>query len=102
MEDDVIARHVSGLNTSAIGINSVYGVEAANLSKYTINYIWIIISYIKHKYHSLKYIIIRRECTLFRDANIYLEKAQSYSAQKSNSGDEFMPVAPEESISFGY
>ena len=85
MREDFVARHVIGLNYSAIGIENIGGTK--NQMFLTQNQVEAnirLIRYLKKKYPSIQYVIGHREYLTFKEFNhpLWLEKVDSYRTYK--------------------
>lgn len=91
MPENVMARHVIGLNLSAIGIENVGGVgdkptltpaqAAANA--------WLVRE-LKDRYPGIEYLIGHHEYRKFEGSPLWKEKDAAYRTTKSDPGDTFM------------
>ncbi len=89
MPDNVMARHVIGLNHCAIGIENVGGTGNYPLTKAQLNSnIWLV----KHlaKKYPIEYLIGHMEYTKFEGHPYWLEKNDGYRTKKSDPGELFL------------
>ena len=86
MPDTLFARHVIGLNHSAIGIENV-GRGPLNEAQFKANK--KLIKMLLKKY-DLNYVIGHHEYKKFIGHKLWMEKDPNYLTQKSDPGDEFM------------
>lgn len=92
MPDNIMARHVIGLNYSSIGIENVGGnnntSEDLTAAQLTSNI--ALINYLKDKYPSIKNILGHFEYRNYEDSELWLEKDRSYRTEKNDPGRSFM------------
>ncbi|SFV50621.1 Beta-hexosaminidase [hydrothermal vent metagenome] len=92
MPDNIMARHVIGLNYSSIGIENVGGKnntkEDLTAAQLTSNI--ALINYLKDKYPSIKNILGHYEYRNYEDSELWLEKDKSYRTEKNDPGRSFM------------
>ncbi|HIC43119.1 MAG TPA: N-acetylmuramoyl-L-alanine amidase [Sulfurimonas sp.] len=101
MPENIMARHVIGLNYNAIGIENVGGEKNLNnLTSAQLQANIDLISYLKAKYKSLKYLIGHHEYTQCQDLEFWLEKDKNYQTTKYDPGDTFMSKLRSEFPSF--
>lgn len=91
MPDNFIARHVIGLNYTAIGIENVGGEggiynltpeqERANIA---------LIKHLQNKYPSLRYLIGHSEYQCFESSSLWLEINPNYRTIKHDPGEPFL------------
>lgn len=86
MPDTLFARHVIGLNHSAIGIENV-GTGPLNEAQFKANKKLIKMLLQKHE---IEYVIGHHEYKQFREHDLWMEKDPNYLTNKSDPGDEFM------------
>lgn len=89
MPETWMARHVIGLNHSAIGIENVGGTPVTPLTKSQLMSNLFLIRYLAAKY-SIDYVIGHQEYTLFEDHPLWLEKNDAYRTTKVDPGKDFM------------
>jgi N-acetylmuramoyl-L-alanine amidase len=90
MPENLMARHVIGLNWCALGIENVgdgnkYPLTEAQLKAN----IWIV-KYLKKKYKSIEYLIGHLEYTNFQKTPLWKESDPNYRTEKDDPGNEFM------------
>lgn len=91
MDETLMARHIIGLNYSSIGIENVGGEKSMdNLTSAQLEANIELVSYLKEKYSTIKYLIGHHEYTDFTDHHLWLEKDSSYRTLKYDPGDTFM------------
>lgn len=92
MPDNIMARHVIGLNYSSIGIENVGGkgnkkddlTEAQRIANVKL------IRYLRNKYRSIEYLIGHHEYRQMESTSLWLEKDKNYRTIKSDPGVKFM------------
>ncbi len=91
MDETVMARHVIGLNLSAIGIENVGGEgNRENLTQAQLEANLKLIRYLQKKYPSIQYLIAHYEYTRFQDHPLWLERQKNYRTVKYDPGASFM------------
>ncbi|MHA7130126.1 N-acetylmuramoyl-L-alanine amidase [Algoriphagus namhaensis] len=88
LPDTYFARHVIGLNYTAIGIENVGGSESP-LTKAQLKANEQLIRYLKKKY-AIDYVIGHHEYTLFQETPLWKEADPDYRTVKTDPGDKFM------------
>lgn len=89
MHETTMARHVIGLNHSAIGIENVGGTEKNPLTEAQLeSNIWLV-RYLAAKY-DIEYLIGHYEYTNFEEHEYWLEKDDNYRTEKDDPGLDFM------------
>ena len=89
MHETTMARHVIGLNHSAIGIENVGGTEKNPLTEAQLeSNIWLV-RYLAAKY-DIEYLIGHYEYTHFAEHQYWLEKDDNYRTEKDDPGLDFM------------
>ena len=89
MPENIMARHVIGLNHTAIGVENVGGTPNVPLTKAQIkSNIWLV-NYLSEKY-PIEYLIGHYEYTNFYGHELWLEKDDGYRTQKVDPGENFM------------
>ncbi len=89
MPETTMARHVIGLNHTAIGVENVGGTEGVPLTKAQIKAnIWLV-KYLAEKY-PIEYLIGHYEYTNFEGHELWLEVDEGYRTQKTDPGKDFM------------
>lgn len=89
MPDNIMARHVIGLNHCAIGIENVGGTKDMPLTQKQVRANNKLIRYLKEKY-PIEYVIGHYEYTLFEGHELWLEKDAGYRTKKVDPGTDFM------------
>ncbi len=90
LPETTMARHVIGLNHSAIGIENVGGTDETPLTKAQFNANVKLIKYLKKKYPDIEYVIGHLEYTYFENHPLWLEKDPNYRTIKTDPGVEFI------------
>ncbi len=90
MKDNIMARHVIGLNYSSIGIENVGGIEGYPLTNEQLISNIKLVKYLKSKYPKIDYLIGHFEYTNFENHELWLEKDSLYRTIKIDPGIEFM------------
>lgn len=89
MPEITMARHVIGLNHTAIGIENVGGTQDVPLTEAQIEAnIWLV-KYLSKKY-PIEYLIGHYEYTQFEGHELWLEKDDGYRTEKVDPGEDFM------------
>ncbi len=89
MPETTMARHVIGLNHTAIGVENVGGSKELPLTKAQIKAnIWLV-KYLNKKY-PIKYLIGHYEYTNFEGHELWLETDAAYRTVKTDPGEDFM------------
>ncbi|NJB69855.1 N-acetyl-anhydromuramyl-L-alanine amidase AmpD [Saonia flava] len=89
MPETLMARHVIGLNHTAIGIENVGGTENTPLTKKQLEAnIWLV-DYLSNKY-DIEYLIGHYEYTNFVGHELWLEKDKGYRTTKTDPGKDFL------------
>lgn len=89
MPETTMARHVIGLNHTAIGIENVGGTAETPLTNQQLKAnIWLI-KQLSNKFN-LEYVIGHHEYTLFENHGLWLEKDANYRTVKTDPGPVFM------------
>lgn len=89
MPETTMARHVIGLNHTAIGVENVGGTEDLPLTKAQIkSNIWLT-NYLAKKY-PIEYLIGHYEYTDFEGHELWLETDEGYRTKKTDPGEDFM------------
>jgi len=88
---DFMARHVIGLNYSAIGIENVGGEgRIENLTKEQVDANVFIVNYLKKKFPTIEYVVGHHEYRCFENTPLWLEIDDSYRTKKYDPGEIFM------------
>jgi beta-N-acetylhexosaminidase len=91
MPETWMARHVIGLNLSAIGIENVGGAgNVDNMSERQIASNIRLLRYLKKKYPSIDYLIGHYEYREFERHPLWLELDEGYRTEKNDPGDRMM------------
>lgn len=89
LPEQIMARHVIGLNHCAIGIENVGGEQDLPLTKAQLrSNIWLV-KYLASKY-AIDYLIGHYEYTKFEGHPLWLEVDDSYRTEKTDPGEDFM------------
>jgi N-acetylmuramoyl-L-alanine amidase len=90
MPENLMARHVIGLNWCALGIENVGDSDKFPLTESQLKAnIWLV-KYLKKKYKSIEYLIGHHEYTSFQNTSLWKETDSNYRTEKSDPGKEFM------------
>lgn len=89
MPDSLFARHVIGLNHTAIGIENVGDGDQFPLTEAQLASNVKLIRYLAKKY-DIQYVIGHHEYKNFRDHPLWKEKDPDYITEKDDPGNEFM------------
>lgn len=89
MPENLMARHVIGLNHLAIGIENVGGTAETPLTEAQLKSNVFLVKYLSRK-HPVEYVIGHYEYLLFQDHPYWLEKDNSYRTKKVDPGIKFM------------
>lgn len=89
MPENIMARHVIGLNHAALGIENVGGTEDRPLTEAQLNANILLVDYLAEKY-DIDYLIGHYEYTYFEGHPLWLEKDDGYRTKKTDPGIEFM------------
>ncbi len=92
MPDNWMARHVIGLNYSAIGIENVGGKgnKAEDLTPAQLRSNIALVRYLKAKYPTIQYLIGHLEYRQMERTPLWLEKDKGYRTVKNDPGRIFM------------
>jgi len=92
MPDNWMARHVIGLNYSAIGIENVGGKgnKRDDLTQAQLRSNIALIFYLKKKYPNIEYLIGHYEYRAMEKSHLWLERDSGYRTIKHDPGDIFM------------
>lgn len=92
MEESAMARHVIGLNDSAIGIENVGGGNGhyANLTGAQLQANRELIAYLMQKYPTIEYLVGHHEYRCMEKTPLWLERDASYRTRKTDPGAAFM------------
>ena len=89
MPENWMARHVIGLNYSAIGIENV-AKDAKALTEAQVEANAKLVRYLKQKFPTITYLIGHHEYRLMEKTPLWLEKDKGYRTIKYDPGDAFM------------
>ncbi len=103
MPDNWMARHVIGLNYSAIGVENIGGENNSkeDLTPAQVNANVKLVKYLKRKYPTLEYLLGHHEYREMEKTALWLEKDAGYRTKKADPGDKFMREVREEVKSLG-
>ncbi len=87
MDENLMARHVIGLNHCSIGIENV-GKD--NLTNAQLKSNARLIRYLVNKYPNIKYLIGHYEYRDFEDTRLFIENIHNYRTIKNDPGIKFM------------
>jgi beta-N-acetylhexosaminidase len=91
MPESWMARHVIGLNLSAVGVENVGGSgNVDNMTERQIASNIRLVRYLKKKYPSIEYLIGHAEYREFEGHPLWLEMDDEYRTEKSDPGDRMM------------
>ncbi len=92
MPDNWMARHVIGLNYSAIGIENIggNGNKAEDLTKAQLRSNIALVKYLKQKYPKIDYLVGHYEYKQMEKTSLWLEKDKGYRTTKQDPGKKFM------------
>lgn len=92
MPDNYMARHVIGLNYSAIGIENVGGKNdrEGDLTKAQLRSNIALVQYLKKKYPAIEYLIGHYEYRNMEKTRLWLERDKGYRTTKRDPGKRFM------------
>ena len=91
MPETDMARHVIGLNYSAIGVENVGGAGGVdNLTDAQIKANIRLVRYLAKKYPTIQHLIGHSEYRLLEGSPLWLEKEPGYRTTKTDPGDRFM------------
>jgi beta-N-acetylhexosaminidase len=92
MGENIMARHVIGLNYTSIGIENVGGKgdKADDLTPAQRQANIDLVFYLKGKYPSIEYLIGHHEYLQMESTPLWLERDKGYRTKKSDPGEKFM------------
>jgi N-acetylmuramoyl-L-alanine amidase len=90
MPENLMARHVIGLNWCALGIENVGDGNKFPLTEAQLKANIYLVKYLKKKYASIEYLIGHHEYTFFQNTPLWKETDPNYRTGKNDPGDEFM------------
>ena len=90
MPENLMARHVIGLNWCALGIENVGDGNKFPLTEAQLKAnIWLV-KYLKKNYASIEYLIGHHEYTSFQNTPLWKESNPNYRTRKDDPGIDFM------------
>ena len=92
MPEDVMARHVIGLNHLAIGIENVGGTDEMPLTPLQIKANAELLKYLKKKFPEIKYLIGHHQYTDLEGTELWKEIDPGYKTTKTDPGDKFVKL----------
>ena len=90
MPENMMARHVIGLNWCALGIENVGDGNKFPLTEAQLEANIFIVKYLRKKYKTIEYLIGHYEYTTFQNTELWKETNPNYRTEKTDPGDEFM------------
>ncbi|WP_133140861.1 N-acetylmuramoyl-L-alanine amidase [Legionella genomosp. 1] len=91
MPDNLMARHVIGLNHYAIGIENVGGVDGKDdLTEQQAEANAFLVCYLKNKYPQIEHVIGHHEYLEYKHSPLWLEKDPEYERSKTDPGPDFV------------
>lgn len=90
LPENMMARHVIGLNHCAIGIENVGGTPNMPLTKKQLKSNINLIKYLKEQFPEIHYMIGHYEYTRFENHPLWLEIDKGYRTEKTDPGMDFM------------
>ncbi len=97
MPDNIMARHVIGLNYSSIGIENVGGENHKdNLTHAQLEANIKLIKHLKNKYPHIDYVLAHYEYERFSSHPLWLELDKTYRTKKSDPSIRFMKALRQE------
>jgi len=102
MPENIMARHVIGLNHIAIGIENVGGTQNTPLTEAQLKANIKLIKYLKKKYIEIEYVIGHFEYPNFDGTEFWLEIDAGYRTEKTDPGIEFITKIREETSEFNW
>jgi N-acetylmuramoyl-L-alanine amidase len=90
MPENLMARHVIGLNWCALGIENVGDGNKYPLTEAQLKANIFIVKYLKKKYKTIEYLIGHLEYTNFQNTPLWKETDPNYRTEKDDPGNEFM------------
>lgn len=102
MPETFMARHVIGLNHTAIGIENVGGTENTPLTNAQLKANIQLIKYLKKKYPEIEYVIGHFEYPNFDGTELWLEKDSGYRTEKTDPGKEFITTIRQETLKYNW
>lgn len=91
MPENWMARHVIGLNHSAIGIENVGGIAGKDdLTTAQVKANAFLVCYLKRKYPQINHVIGHNEYLKYKNTSLWLEKDPNYQTDKTDPGPTFV------------
>ncbi|NPA60239.1 MAG: hypothetical protein GXO30_07240 [Epsilonproteobacteria bacterium] len=92
MPDNIMARHVIGLNYSSIGVENVGGKDnkEEDLTPAQVEANIKLVRYLKTKYPNIEYLLGHHEYRKLEGSKLWLEKDAGYRTTKADPGVKFM------------
>jgi len=102
MPETWMARHVIGLNYSAIGVENVGGGDSVdNMTDEQIESNIELVRYLVEKYPTIQHLIGHMEYREFEGHPLWLELDEGYRTEKADPGDRFMTAVRESVADLG-
>lgn len=98
MPDNWMARHVIGLNYSAIGVENIGGFEnrVEDLTDAQVKANIKLVNYLKQKYPKIEYLLGHHEYLKMQKTPLWLELDDNYRTRKDDPGKKFMKAVRKE------
>lgn len=92
MPEDMMARHVIGLNYWSIGVENIGGKDnkEEDLTPEQVRANIELVKYLKERFPKIRYLIGHHEYRAMEDTLLWLEKDDGYRTVKSDPGPKFM------------
>jgi len=92
MPENIMARHVIGLNYNSIGVENVGGEnnKKDDLTPAQLISNIALVKYLKEKYPTITHLIGHHEYRYMEKSELWLEKDKGYRTKKNDPGDAFM------------
>lgn len=92
MPENMMARHIIGLNYFSIGIENVGGKgdKIEDLTKEQVDANVYLVRYLKNKYPKIEYLMGHHEYKFMKKSPYWLERDPNYFTHKNDPGDKFM------------
>ncbi|MDT0675736.1 N-acetylmuramoyl-L-alanine amidase [Autumnicola musiva] len=101
MPETIMARHVIGLNHTAIGVENVGGTKETPLTSAQLEANIDLVNYLSERYN-IEYLLGHYEYPQFEGHKLWLEKDEGYRTQKTDPGKEFMQKVREKTTSHNF
>ncbi|MGY5848261.1 peptidoglycan recognition protein family protein [Salegentibacter sp. HM20] len=101
MPENIMARHVIGLNHVALGIENVGGTPETPLTRAQLKANIKLVKYLSKQYE-IDYLIGHFEYTLFEGHALWLERDADYRTTKTDPGENFMQELRNATKSFNF